>query len=71
MLSQDNCPACALLTPDKSEKGDKLVDPSSVTVIGPSTSAAENMETTDTLPTKASNPASSHPSGSEFADFKD
>ena len=57
--------------PDKAEKGDKLVNPSSVIVIGPSTSTMDKMESSDISSTKASNPASSQPCSGEFADFND
>ena len=56
---------------DKMENGDKLVDPLSVIVIGPSTSAGEKIDSSDIPPTKAAHFASSHPLSSEFTDFKD
>ena len=83
VLGQEECIVSALLTPernpkdkkkkksDQSEKGDKLFELSSVTVIGPSASASNSMDTTDILPLQASNPASSNPSIIDFADFKD
>ena len=52
------------------EKGEKVVDPLSVTVIGPSSSADDKMDSSDISPTKAPNPALSHPSSNEFADIK-
>ena len=47
------------------------MDPSSVTVIGPSASVTDSMNTTDISPLKSSNPASSLPSSSDFMGFRD
>ena len=45
----------------------------SLSVLGPSSSASagDKLESSEILPTKAVNPATSHPSSSEFAEFKD